>query len=388
MRLESARDLKDELLNEVVLPVSLAAIAPSAEHARSIQIPPVARTLAESSPFALSATPLTSLSDTHRSIALGIAKCGRDYCLAVRVQRQALLESPLLEYIIRAARNETEVRYVGRVEKRSDSGADGAGMEGTLPRKRVPDRRQSNVVFVGPQALAPPWYQQNTRPLLIGASIAHVKVTAGTLGAFVERGSRVLILSNNHVLANEDHASHGDAVLQRAVADGGRDPEDRIGSLRNRIRLKKSIPNFVDAALADFDAILEHDAGLLRDITGEDRRLAGLGPKSFDEGELVHKVGRTTGGTTGRVTAFDLDNVVISYGVGNLRFDGQVEIEGIGAQAFSDGGDSGALVVNDRMEAVGLLFAGSDVGGSNGRGLTYANPIHRVLKDLKAKLLT
>jgi len=31
--------------------------------------------------------------------------------------------------------------------------------------------------------------------------------------------------------------------------------------------------------------------------------------------------------------------------------------------------------------------ASGDSGGSNGLGLTYANPIHRVLKDLKATLL-
>jgi len=37
---------------------------------------------------------------------------------------------------------------------------------------------------------------------------------------------------------------------------------------------------------------------------------------------------------------------------------------------------------------VALLFAGSDVGGSNGLGLTYANPVHRVLRDLKATLLS
>lgn len=387
MRLESARDLKDELLNEIVLPVSLAAIARPTAHGASVQIPPVARALAESSPFAVGATPLACLSGLHRSIALGIAKRGRDYRLAVRVQRQALLESPLLDHMIQASRNEAEVRYIGRLEKRSAGGADGSGLEGTR-HKRVAGHRKRNVIYVGPQELAVPWYQQNTRPLLIGASIAHVKVTAGTLGAFVERGSHALILSNNHVLANEDHASHGDAVLQRAVVDGGRDPEDRIGSLRNRVRLKKSVPNFVDAALADFDTTLGHDAGLLRGIAGKDRRLAGLGPKFLDEGELVHKVGRTTGATTGRVTAFELDNLVISYGVGNLRFDGQIEIDGTGARAFSDGGDSGALIVNDGMEAVGLLFAGSDVGGANGRGLTYANPMHRVLKALGAKLLT
>lgn len=39
------------------------------------------------------------------------------------------------------------------------------------------------------------------------------------------------------------------------------------------------------------------------------------------------------------------------------------------------------------MEAVALLFAGSETGGRDGLGLTYANPIHRVLDDLKATLL-
>ena len=33
-----------------------------------------------------------------------------------------------------------------------------------------------------------------------------------------------------------------------------------------------------------------------------------------------------------------------------------------------------------------LLFAGGDHGGSNGKGLTYANPIAAVFKALKVKL--
>jgi hypothetical protein len=38
------------------------------------------------------------------------------------------------------------------------------------------------------------------------------------------------------------------------------------------------------------------------------------------------------------------------------------------------------------MLAAALLFAGSDHGGSNGKGLTYGNPIATVLKALKVKL--
>ena len=122
-------------------------------------------------------------------------------------------------------------------------------------------------------------------------------------------------------------------------------------------------------------------------MKGKDRTLTGVGTAAVDEGDAVFKSGRTTGPTAGRITAFDLDNVVVNYEIGNLRFDGQIEIEGTGNAPFSDGGDSGSLIVNAGMEAAALLFAGGDSGGSNGLGLTFANPIERVLKDLKATLL-
>jgi S1-C subfamily serine protease len=387
MRIESVRDLKQELLSEVVVPFSRAASARPAAYGQAIRVSAVARALAESSTFAVGASPLPQITDVHRSVALGIGRRGRAYHLAVRVQRQALLESPLLEHIVTAAAGEVEVRFIGRVDKRSETRGDDSGAE-ALPSARKPKHtRTRQVVFVGTQAITGHWHCQNVRPLLIGASIGHSTVTAGTLGGFVRRGTRVYILSNNHVLADEDRASAGDGILQRATADGGRDPDDRVGTLRHTVRLKKDGANFVDAALADIQEGVEYDAVRLREISGADQRLSGLGPELPDVDELVYKIGRTTGPTAGRVTAFDLDNVVVSYGMGNIRFDGQVEIEGIGTRAFSDGGDSGALVVNERMEAVGLLFAGGDVGGTNGRGLTYANPIRRVLQDLRAKLL-
>ena len=111
--------------------------------------------------------------------------------------------------------------------------------------------------------------------------------------------------------------------------------------------------------------------------------LQGLGPDFLDEGTHVRKVGRTTGETTGLVTAFELDNVVVNYDLGNLRFDNQIEIEGQGADPFCEGGDSGSLIVNEDNLGVALLFAGGDTGGTNGRGLTYANPLRTVLDQLK-----
>ena len=115
--------------------------------------------------------------------------------------------------------------------------------------------------------------------------------------------------------------------------------------------------------------------------------LEGLGPEFLDEGTGVRKMGRTTGETKGRVTAFELDNVVVEYDIGNIRFDDQVEIEGADTKAFSDGGDSGSLIVDNDNLGVALLFAGGDSGGSNGMGLTYANPLRTVLDALKIDLI-
>ncbi len=61
--------------------------------------------------------------------------------------------------------------------------------------------------------------------------------------------------------------------------------------------------------------------------------------------------------------------------------------EGDGDDPFSQAGDSGSLVVNADRKAVALLFAGGDLGGSNCKGLTYANPINAVLRAMKVELL-
>jgi len=56
-------------------------------------------------------------------------------------------------------------------------------------------------------------------------------------------------------------------------------------------------------------------------------------------------------------------------------------IEG-GDEAFSDGGDSGSLILDMERRAVGLLFAGAD-----DANVTWANPIRRVLRALRVRLV-
>jgi hypothetical protein len=122
-------------------------------------------------------------------------------------------------------------------------------------------------------------------------------------------------------------------------------------------------------------------------LLGDGKKLAGVEDPDADIVQ-VKKTGRTTARTNGRITAFDLDNVVVEYDMGNVSFDAQIEIEGVGNAPFSQGGDSGSLIVSTSNKAVALLFAGGDSGGSNGLGLTYGNPIGTVLSALDVSLAT
>ncbi|MFE6968569.1 hypothetical protein [Isoptericola sp. NPDC057653] len=222
------------------------------------------------------------------------------------------------------------------------------------------------------------------RPLRPGASIAHVDVTAGTLGAFVVKGDGSgdgarYVLSNYHVLAGSPSAQVGDVVVQPGPADGGRAPQDRVGTLAQVVPLTPGQPATVDAALALLDDGIGTDPTYPVGAVTTTAVAAG--------GEAVAKIGRTTALTQGRVTAIEMDDVVVGYGeeLGALSFDDQIEVEGVGG-AFSRGGDSGSLVYREDGVALGLLFAGSETGGADGTGLTYCNPVDAVLQALGVTL--
>ena len=78
------------------------------------------------------------------------------------------------------------------------------------------------------------------RPAMPGISCGHVDVTAGTFGCLVHRGSEVFILSNNHVLANTNRASKGDAIIQPGEYDGGT-IADKIAELEEWVPLKMGV---------------------------------------------------------------------------------------------------------------------------------------------------
>ncbi len=108
---------------------------------------------------------------------------------------------------------------------------------------------QSGIIDVQP-------HRHRQRPSPNGISVGHFRITAGTQGALARgrrapRDRRLLILSNNHVLANSNAARFGDTILQPGRADGGQNPRDRIAILERFVPINfGGGANLVDCATA------------------------------------------------------------------------------------------------------------------------------------------
>lgn len=291
----------------------------------------------------------------------------------------------------------------------------------TLVRQKVPKSGLSSESLVPPEVdgvrtdiieVGDLWAFQTPlsrwRPAPAGVSISHYQSPAGTLGCVVrdrEYGTR-LILSNNHVLANNNEAKLGDPILQPSPTDGGQNGQDilaylvrvqpllfagdskevnkaakgfvKLGNFLSRLfgstvnfSASKNLPaqvNYIDAALAR----PADDSNILDEIQGIGRVSQTIPARL---GMPVRKFGRTTGLTTGRVTVLDA-TITINYFNGcQARFENQII-----TTPMSQGGDSGSLLVDGNAPlAVGLLFAGS-------AQATTHSPIQLVLDLLKVDL--
>jgi len=232
--------------------------------------------------------------------------------------------------------------------------------------------------------------------LKAGISIAHEDVTAGTLGWYCEKDDRLLVLSNNHVLANENKGDKGDPILQPGPHDGGQKPEDVCGELFDFVPIrfshyscpwrrafakigrfvtrKRAEPNLVDLALCKPSADVEKE---IFASEGE-KPLVVRGKRDPEVGETVKKSGRTTCLTEDGEVKMTKWRGTVTYSRGMAEYKDQILVK---ARGFSAGGDSGSAVLDEENNFVGLLFAGSKTS-------TIANKMSNVEKVGDVEVIT
>lgn len=246
------------------------------------------------------------------------------------------------------------------------------------------------------------------RPCPPGVSIGHVRVTAGTFGCVVrDPAHESLILSNNHVLADSNRGALGDAILQPGPSDGGT-LEDVLARLIRFVPIAfdesrgwRTVTRFLAAVLGALarlvgrrsrlaDALSPAGSNLVDAAVGLPDRDEDLGTAIVDLGPPqgvhepavglhVHKSGRTTGTTEGRITHVGA-TLRVGYGPGRTAtFEDQLVISD---GRFSAPGDSGSAIVaveDGQVKLVGLLFGG-------GATVTVANRIDHVFELLGVTL--
>lgn len=232
--------------------------------------------------------------------------------------------------------------------------------------------------FMPPPATMPN-PRKKIRPARPGCSVGFKDpnnqfIMAGTFGALVSKGAKRFILSNNHVLADENKLPLGSSIFQPGFLDAGNPPNSGpIAKLTKFIPLVPgAVSNKVDCAIAELNKLSLATNSVL--FIGP--------PTGKTDGQIdmvVHKFGRTTGFTVGRITSLETD-VSVQYEAGVVNFQDQIIIVGLSAQPFSAAGDSGSLILErSSNKAVGLLFAGS-------ASHTIANHIQDVLTALNVTL--
>ncbi len=211
-------------------------------------------------------------------------------------------------------------------------------------------------------------YREKIRPAPGGVSIGHKKVGAGTLGVIVRDKvtGKKLILSNNHVLANENRAKKDDPIIQPGVLDDGHKRKDIIAKLLRWVEVDFYNPNTVDAALAKplSEDLVEETILDIGKVGGVTKARVGM---------IVQKTGRTTGHTYGEVLDTKA-SIRIHYDNGVPLFRNQIL-----TTFMSQPGDSGSLVLTKDKKACALLFAGSDI-------VTIHNHIAEVLEQLDVEI--
>jgi len=227
-------------------------------------------------------------------------------------------------------------------------------------------------------------------------------LSVGTIGFYMrDDNDNPYLVSNNHVIGRSNNAQPGEAVVQPgtldltttelqlmptlAILQATLQVAEMTAVVQINFMTPSNIPvNTVDVALARLTNSSRSTSELHRLTYGGSIR-AVAAPYTLDPttgalqgSAMVYKVGRTTGYTEGIVTNV-AGTAVLSYNGNSAYYANQIIVQDTSDNGgpFSNRGDSGSGVLNDRHELVGLLFAGS-------AGHTLVNPIDEVLQGLKA----
>ena len=204
------------------------------------------------------------------------------------------------------------------------------------------------------------------RPAMPGYSCGHPLVTAGTLGCVVydTNGNRY-ILSNNHVLANQNDATVGDHIYQPGVVDGGTDA-DTVAQLTTWVPIANGVN--ADCALAQIT-----DPTLVQDIGYWGEAITSYTNPELND--VIYKTGRTSTTNFGILTYEHVD-VSVTYDIGALTItDCFITTSSLQMQP----GDSGSCARLDNNIAVGLGFAGD---GSTASIFCYMSNVISALNPL------
>ena len=212
------------------------------------------------------------------------------------------------------------------------------------------------------------------RPVPSGVAVSNIKFhRSGTLGCLVVlNNGKLCILSNNHVLANENSAEIGDDIIQPGDTEPAPAEDQVIGMLENFAKINAT-GNLVDAAVAWTSDQLASPGHITYHLNPT--------PIAVALGMTVLKNGCSTEATIGIVTDLGA-NISVRYEPfpAGAEMNDQVAIRGISG-SFSMPGDSGSLIVtNATKQPVALLFA-----GSSDSSITFANPIDAVIAALGIK---
>jgi hypothetical protein len=207
---------------------------------------------------------------------------------------------------------------------------------------------------------------KQTPPVKLGTSGGNIHdasnafCCSGTLGSLVTKGGANYILSNNHVLADSDAATVGDAISQPGLVDVGCNASatQTVANFSQAIPLNTAN---VDAAIAQIVPGEVDTTGAILEIGNPASSTAPDDNTAVGRG--VAKSGRTTGLTCATIASVST-NVKVQYQQGcgkgkkfTILYLNQVLIN---SSSFSAGGDSGSLIVtSDTVQPIALLFAGS-----------------------------